>query len=358
MIAARTFQTAERASTVPCFDVHRAGGSPEISRWWSEPKRAQPPVHIIQCTAPRRVREKHPIHTALPSPQVALVVFHHAALQHRQVFLLKRLHTMMLGLVQHIRSHRINVGRTDREGTVSLLPFKPRHVKLSVNPFGRFAFDLPHHIGKAMCGPKPHENVCVIGNATNCVSDAVQTSDRATDVFMDAVNHRIGEPWFAILGAEDDVVMQREMSRGHGECFSRSCRSAIHLAERSGGCARLGSLHHRLISFEPPARQKITSLSLGKRHRARILLHPFGEAHPRPGSLILPRMFDGIHNHERPVRQHLGLKVQPIACLRRKIVRDRCGDSNHASILVSHPSAASPRSHQKPSPSLHYSTIP
>jgi hypothetical protein len=358
MIAARTFQTSARGSTVPCFDVHRAGGSPEISRWWSEPKRAQPPVSIIQRTAPRRVREKHPIHTALPSPQIPLVVFHHAALQHRQVFLLKRLHTMMLGLVQDIRSHRINVGRADREGSVSLLPFKSRQVNLSMNPFRRFASDPSHYIGKAMGGTKTHENVDMISYATNGMSNAAQTSDRAADVFMDAANHRIGKPRFTILGAEDNVVMQREMSRGRESHFSRSCRSAIHLAERSGGCARLGSLHHRLISFEPPARQKITILSLGKLHRARILPHPFGQAHSRPGPLVLSRMFDGIHNHERPVRQHLGLKVQPIACLRRKIVRDRCGYSNNASILVSHPSAASPRSHQKQSPSLHYSTIP
>lgn len=254
MTTTRTFQTVAQGSTIPRPDVHRAGGSKEISRWWSEPKRVQPPVRFMQGTAPRRVREKHPIHQSPTSPQVALVIFDHTSLQHCQVFLLKRPHTMMLSLVQDIRSHRINVGRTDREGTVALLPFKPQHVEFTVNPFGRFAFDLPHHIGNAMRGTKTHKNADMISNATNGMSNAVQTSDRAAGVFMDAVNHRICKPRFAILGAENDVVMKRKVSRRHEPRFSRSCRSAILLPSATGGCARLGSLHHRLISHEPPAR--------------------------------------------------------------------------------------------------------
>ncbi len=48
--------------TSSLFTAPRAGGSSEISRWWSEPRRAQPPVHIAKRTAPRRERKKHPIH--------------------------------------------------------------------------------------------------------------------------------------------------------------------------------------------------------------------------------------------------------------------------------------------------------
>lgn len=125
----------------------RAGGSGEISRWWSEPRRAQPPDGRERWQAPRRVREKQPpTGKSAASPQIPFVVFHHPPLQHRHVFLLKR------------------------------------------------------------------------------------------------------------LRAEDHVIMQRKVRRGHDEYFSRSCRSATRLRTETGGCARSGSLHHRLISFEPPAR--------------------------------------------------------------------------------------------------------
>ncbi len=231
----------------------RAGGSKEISRWWSEPKRAQPPVRVHKSPAPRREREKQSIHSSPPSPQIPLIIFHQTSLQHRQVFLLKRLHPMMFRLIQYIRTHRVYVRRADRKGTVSLLPFKPRHLDFSVNPFRGLAFELPHHIRKAMSSSEPHKNMRVIGNASHRMSHAVESTHRSADVFMNTVDDRIVEPGFTVLCAEHDVVMKRKVGGRHGQRFSRSCRSAIRLHAATGGCARSGSLHHRLISLEPPA---------------------------------------------------------------------------------------------------------
>jgi hypothetical protein len=82
----------------------------------------------------------------------------------------------------------------------------------------------------------------------------VDLLSQSLTVRVNAVNDVPVNPGFTILRAEHDVVMKREVRRGHVRSFSRSCRSAIHLADRSGGCARSDSLHRRLISFEPPAR--------------------------------------------------------------------------------------------------------
>ena len=67
----------------------------------------------------------------------------------------------------------------------------------------------------------------VITRAPNRMGDPLQSAKGSAKVFMNAVALGWSHPRFAVLGAEDQMVVQGEMRRGHEEGFSRSCRSAM-----------------------------------------------------------------------------------------------------------------------------------
>ena len=90
--------------------------------------------------------------------------------------------------------------------------------------------------------------------------------------------------------------------------------------------------------------QRLSRLALFKAHRARVFFNPFSEAHPRPLDKVLPGMFDGLQDHERSISLNLGLKLKHVACLRREIIRDRSGNSDHHLTLIPRATAATLRS--------------
>lgn len=209
---------------------------------------AEPPVSTGQRPALRQERERRPHLPTPPSPQVSFVVFHHPALQHRDILVLERLASVMALLVEHIRPHRLNVGRAHGETAISLLPRKARRFQFTMNPRRRFALQLPHHIREAMRGAQPREHMHMIRHATHRVGDAVHGIDHTTEASVDAVAMLGRYSRFPVLRAEHEMVVQREVCRGHYKWFSRSGRSTMHLRERSGGS------RHPLRGFwSPPA---------------------------------------------------------------------------------------------------------
>jgi len=151
----------------------------------------------------------------------------------------------------------------------------------------------------------------VIVRATHGMRHAVQVSDDAADVFVNALSMRRREPRFPVFRAEHEMVMQREMRRGHAGGFQIGWKMAIansalvpEAREKLAGGETTGQrplntngalegrekgtrdlagniagehsdasrapagalavwavrfrwFHHRLISSEPPARQSI-----------------------------------------------------------------------------------------------------
>lgn len=166
--------------------------------------------------------------------------------------------------------------------------------------------------------PQAGGDVEVIACAAHRMRHAVHVSDDAADVFVNALSMRRREPGFPVFRAEHEMVMQREMRRGHAGGFQNRGKMAIansvpvpearqklaggattgqsprntnralegrekgarglagNIAGRhsyasrapagahpetgtvgrfvSCGSRSLRDLHHRLISFEPPAR--------------------------------------------------------------------------------------------------------
>ena len=67
--------------------------------------------------------------------------------------------------------------------------------------------------------PQTGGDVEVIARATHRMRHAVQVSDDAAEVFVNALPMRRREPGFPVFRAEHEMVMQREMRRSHAGWF-------------------------------------------------------------------------------------------------------------------------------------------
>ena len=77
-----------------------------------------------------------------------------------------------------------------------------------------------------MSRAQSREHMDMISRAANSVRDALHPANRSADVFMNTVTMFWNHPRFAVLCAEDKMVVEGKMRRGHESRFSRSCRSA------------------------------------------------------------------------------------------------------------------------------------
>jgi len=107
-----------------------------------------------------------------------------------------------------------------------------------MNPGGGIAFDVAHDIGKTVGGAESGENVDVIRGPAADVGHTVHAADDAAEAFVDAGTVFRVQRWLAVLGAEDEMVIERETRRRHGGCFSRFCGSASHLPAVCGWAGR------------------------------------------------------------------------------------------------------------------------
>lgn len=75
--------------------------------------------------------------------------------------------------------------------------------------------------------PQTHEQMNVIVHASDCVSDAVHAPDDTAEICVNKGAVFVIEQGLAVLGAENEVVMEREMRGRHGRDFSCFCCVAI-----------------------------------------------------------------------------------------------------------------------------------
>ena len=232
---------------------HDAEGIPAISRWSSEatpPECRSTPTRIPKGCQPTR-----------PSIQIPIFISHARRFQKLHQLLPKRFHAMMLGLVRDVFLHLRPRCRTHRECPIAFLPRKLTQHDLFMHPNGRSLFQLPHEIGQAMRRLQPHEQVYMIGHATDTLSETTQPTHGATKVFVQTFTPSSVDERNTVLRGENDVVMQSEKRRGHNDAgLLASLRDAWRLHIVSGGIASLNqmpaasggvALNHRLIAQNP-----------------------------------------------------------------------------------------------------------
>jgi hypothetical protein len=97
----------------------------------------------------------------------------------------------------------------------------------------------------------------VIARPTHRMRHAVQVSEDAADVFVNALPMRRREPGFPVFRAEHEMVVQREMRRSHAGSFQIENHDAT-----------MKSAPHRKFSPVPEAREKLAGgATTGQRRR-------------------------------------------------------------------------------------------
>lgn len=154
-------------------------------------------------------------------PKIFRVEPNLGAFQHSEVFFLKGLCPMVFLLTEHVVADFFQIRRACRERSVSILPCESGEEIGLMEPFGGFAFHFPHEIAQAVGGFESGEDVDVIGHAANGKRDSLEAADDTAEVSMEPGADFRGDPWFAVLGREDDVIVQREVGRGHDTNYEK-----------------------------------------------------------------------------------------------------------------------------------------
>lgn len=225
--------------------VHDAEGIPAISRRLRS-EATTPPGHRAEM--PRIPEGCKP---GRSSVQIPVFIFHARRVQELHQLLAERFHTMMHGLVRDVFLHLRPRARADGEGAVTFLPRKLMNLDFFMHPNGRSLFQLPHEIGKTMRRLQPHQQVHMIGHASDTLRIPAKSNHRAAEVFVKAVSPSNVDERRSILRGENDVVMQSKERRGHnGAGWLASLRDAGLSLSRilSGGAA---SLNRRLMALNP-----------------------------------------------------------------------------------------------------------
>ncbi len=227
--------------------VHDAEGIPAISRRLRS-EATTPPDHRVGMP---RIPEGCKPGRSPVSVQIPVFIFHARRVQELHQLLAERFHTMMHGLVRDVFLHLRPRARADGEGAVTFLPRKLMNLDFFMHPNGRSLFQLPHEIGKTMRRLQPHQQVHMIGHASDTLRIPAKSNHRAAEVFVKAVSPSNVDERRSILRGENDVVMQSKERRGHnGAGWLASLRDAGLSLSRilSGGVA---SLNRRLMALNP-----------------------------------------------------------------------------------------------------------
>ena len=225
------------------------------------------------------------------SPKTSFIKFDPASLQHFLILLLKRSPAMMLLLPTDVMGDLFEIRGADRERAITLLPGEAGHSNLLMNPFRRRGFEIAHHIGQTMGGPESDQQMNVIPHPANRFGDTSRRSNHAAQVSVQTVTPCGVNQDTAFFGAENEVVMEAQMGRGHtvslqGMFCTRSrvvnaqihrpVRGALGFGAGTGGCAR-GLACPRLMSIAPSGRSCSWTISAPEGPaRARIVPAPEG----------------------------------------------------------------------------------
>jgi len=122
---------------------------------------------------------------------------------------------MVLLLSDDIVAHQFFLRHTQRESAVAFLPLETGEFDLFVHPMRGVGFQIPYKSGEAMGGAQTDQQMDVVSDAAHHFSDAAEISSEPTKVGVKAVPQYNSDDRNAVFGAEDDVVMQGYVGRGH-----------------------------------------------------------------------------------------------------------------------------------------------
>ena len=149
------------------------------------------------------------------SPKVALFVFHAAASEKLELFLLKRPCAVMFLLILNIFTHHRSLGRAHSECAVAFLPLKAALADFLVHPARGNAFDLTHDIREAVSRAKPNEQMHMVADTAHAFRRTLQLFDHPTEEGMETFAPIQTDHVDSLFGAQNEVVVERKMSRRH-----------------------------------------------------------------------------------------------------------------------------------------------
>lgn len=150
------------------------------------------------------------------SPQEPFVVFDAATFQEREVFFLERKLPMMIFLVRNVSDHRRALRWADGERSIPFLPRERALVDFLMYPPRRNRLHIAHHIRETCGGFQANEQMHVILHAAHRFRNPTDIANHAAKIGVETGPPIRRDGRRAAFGAEHDVVVKREVGRGHG----------------------------------------------------------------------------------------------------------------------------------------------
>ena len=122
----------------------------------------------------------------------------------------------MLFLSGDVFRHGLNLGLSDREHAVALLPVEVSRTAVRLHPDRAFAFDVTDQGADEDLFAERDEQVNVINRAASDKKFAALFVDDAVDVGAEAVFECWIDEWLAVFGGEDDMEKDLGERLGHG----------------------------------------------------------------------------------------------------------------------------------------------
>ena len=154
------------------------------------------------------VRQKRWYDMRRRSPKKALIVFHQPALEELEVFFLKRMPPMMLFLVEHVMPGGFKARGVNGERAISILPGERGTFQFVLGPARGIRFEFTHNIGEPVAWLQAGQDMHMIGHASDRMGVTIHVSDDSPQVGMESWEKLAREPCLAVLGGEDEVVVE------------------------------------------------------------------------------------------------------------------------------------------------------
>ena len=170
-----------------------------------------------KCAVPSRIpsgmaESPLPLHDSI---QIPFIIFDRRFFQHGDQVLPERPLPVMFGLVGDILRYRRPRRRADGEGRISFLPRKISHAAGGLHPNGGCFFQFTHEIAQSGRGFQPKQQMHMVGYPAHPLGESAETFDGAAKVFVEAGEDLMVDQGLPVLGAENHMIMQTEISGGH-----------------------------------------------------------------------------------------------------------------------------------------------
>ncbi len=169
-------------------------------------------------------------------PKIGFVAVHAVLLQERTQLILKRLLLVMRLLCINVVNQRVQIGRANREGTISSLPRKFSQLRgLTLQPFGRRCFNFRHQIRDVRRGMQAHRKMNMVRNASNPVALAAGTAYDGGKISMEPRTHGLMQQRQSVLCTEDHMDHNKRQRAGHSAQYRSGLQPSTQIGYRAWG---------------------------------------------------------------------------------------------------------------------------